>query len=513
MIDNLPAFSKPWSRCVGSERLSTMLRKEYWDRFREVQAVMGFEYIRCHGLLCDELGLFRVDEWGGEKKVFYNHTYIDQILDALLEEGVRPFVELGFMPGAMASGDQTVFWWKGNVTPPADWDLWSGLVRELVSHWIARYGAEEVRRWPIEVWNEPNLEQFWQGASMENYFRLYECSVRAVKAVDPAIRVGGPAICGGSDHWIDAFLAYVREKDLPLDFFSRHLYAGETPSLRSPEFFYQGLSDPARPMEELRSVRARIDKAGFPGLEIHITEFNTSYHPRCPIHDTPLNAAYLARLLSEAGELVRSLSYWTFCDLFEECDVPRSLFHGGFGLLARYGIPKPTFYLFAFFQRLGDRVLYRDGSCLATLRGDGSIAVAAWNPVMEAGAAPSRRIALELPWREAGGGADPRPALVRRSRVHEGAGNPWGLWAAMGRPRYPDSATVDFLKEAAHPALEAAVLQPEGGLVKPSFSLERNEITLLEIGPFADESPSYLGLDDSLIDGYPKEPARRAGLS
>jgi Beta-xylosidase len=494
-IETLEPFYKPWNRCVGSERVATMLRKEYWDRFDEVQSVMHYEFIRCHGLLCDDMGLVRVDEWEGRRRVFYNFSYLDQVFDEMLSHNVRPFVELGFMPGAIASGEKTVFWWKGNVTPPADWEDWAALMRALFSHWIERYGREETLRWPVEVWNEPNLDNFWQGASEENYFRLYETSVLAIKAVDERIRVGGPAICGGSDHWIDHFLGFVRERKLPLDFFSRHLYTGMSPTLRSPELFYQNLADPASPIAELASVRERVDKAGFSGLEIHITEFNTSYHPQCPVHDTPLNAAYLARLLSESGDIVKTLSYWTFCDLFEETDVPRALFHGGFGLLARYGIPKPTFYLFAFFQRLGDWLLYRDESCLATLRPDGSIALVAWNPVMQTPELPPKRIELALPWKS---GA----ALARRSRVHERAGNPRGLWIAMGRPRFPAADSVDFLKTAAVPDVEASVVEPAGESLRLAFSLERNEVTLIELSPYVDESPSYLGLDDSRIDGY-----------
>jgi xylan 1,4-beta-xylosidase len=134
------------------------------------------------------------------------------------------------------------------------------------------------------------------------------------------------------------------------------------------------------------------------------------------------------------------------------------------------------------------------------------LAIVAWNPVQEAADRPPKAIELSLPW-------DGGPALARRRRVHEGAGNPWGLWAAMGRPRFPDAATVDFLKDASRPELEVAVLEPEGALLALSFTLRRNEVTLLEISPFADESPSYLGLDDSLIDGYHKITKRQGGLS
>lgn len=495
-------YQKPWARCVGSDRLSTMLRSEYWERFRQVRAAIPFAYIRCHGLLDDELGVLRIDEWEGKQRFFVNHGYLDQIFDTMLAQGVRPFIEWGFMPQALASGPESVFWWNGLITPPSDHGLWARLVSELTLHWLGRYGAAEVRSWPFEVWNEPNIEQFWKGADQAAYFKLYETTVKAVKAVDPAIRVGGPAICGGSDHWIEEFLSFVTENKLPLDFFSRHLYTAKTPTLRTPELLYQNLADPESPVRELREVRRRIDEAGHSHLPLHITEFNTSYHPLCPVHDTPLNAAYLARLLSEAGELVDTLSYWTFSDLFEEADVPRAFFHGGFGMLARGGVPKPTFHLFAFFAKLGSEVVHRGPHSLTTRRPDGTLALVAWNPSLteEGGTAA---LAISVPWSG--------EALVRRQRVHESAGNPWGVWVALGRPRFPDAATVDFLRSSSVPALETAVLSAAATL-ELNFNLQRNEITLLEISPFIDESPTYLGLNDALIDGYTSS-KRLGGLS
>lgn len=493
MDEPLP-FKKPWLRCVGSERVGTMLRKDYWERFDQIRRFLPFERIRCHGLLCDDVGLLRVDEHCGERRAFFNFTYLDEVFDAMLERGVRPFVEIGFMPQALASGTQTVFWWKGNVTPPADGELWTRTLQALVSHWIERYGRAEALSWPIEIWNEPNLDGFWEKADMEAYFRLYKESVLAIKAIDPGYKVGGPAICGieGADLWLEAFLDFARYEGLPLDFVTRHLYTVKGPVSRSPELLYQYLNPVSVPLEELKSVRERIDRAGYPDLALHITEFNTSYHPQCPLHDTALNAAYLARLLSESGDWAETMSYWTFSDLFEEADIPRSLFHGGFGLLARHGIPKPTFHLFHFFSRLGDTRLMRDESFLLTRREDGSLALAAWNPVLDKAEHEPKVIELSLPWT---GGR----ALIRRRRVHEGQGNPRAHWAAMGRPRFPRGDEIEYLRLCASPAAETGVLDPAGGRLGLRVELLQNEVTLLEIRPLRDESPTYLGLNDDLI--------------
>ena len=488
------ALKKPWTVCVGSDRLSTMLRAEYWERFRTVQAVMNFQYIRCHGLLGDELGVVRRDRWEGRERIFYNFSYLDQIFDTMLAHGVKPFVEWGFMPTALASGDDTVFWWKGNITPPKEWGAWADLVGALTTHWVERYGLDAVRTWLFEVWNEPNLTNFWKDADQEAYFTLYETTVRAIRDVDSDLRVGGPAICGGSDHWIESFLSFVQTRQVPLDFFTRHLYMAHAPSLVSPDFFYQSLAPVHSPLEELQEVRRRIDAAGFSHLPLHITEFNTSYHPQCPVHDTPLNAAYLAQLLSEVGGLVASLSYWTFSDLFEEADVPRALFHGGFGLLAREGIPKPTFHLFEFFQHLGRLVQSRSEHSLVT-HTDSGVALMAWNPVLVAGAENPRVVTLTVPWPHG-------MALLRRRRVHDTAANPWGVWSRMGRPRFPDRQTVEFLKLASVPGIEILVQEPIGGVLTVELLLEKNEVTLVEVVPFQDESSTYWGLDDKRIDGY-----------
>lgn len=150
-----------WRFCVGTGRFDLALRRDYQDSLALVQQDIGFRHIRGHGLLSDGIGIHRPYEHQGVRRVRHSFTYVDQVVDAYLDLGIRPFVELGFMPSTLASGDQTVFWWQGNVTPPRDWREWADLVSATVRHLVDRYGLEEVRGWPIEVWNEPNLKDFW----------------------------------------------------------------------------------------------------------------------------------------------------------------------------------------------------------------------------------------------------------------------------------------------------------------------------------------------------------------
>jgi len=196
-----------------------------------VQREIGFAHIRGHRLLSDDMGVYRTEEVAGRTHRRYNFSYVDQVHDAFLSLSIRPFVGLGFMPSQLASGSQTAFWWHGNVTPPADMCEWVDLVRALLPHLIDRYCIEEVRRWPIEVWNEPNLDIFWEHAEQDAHFRLYEATARAVKEVDASLQVGGPAISPGSDEWWAPLADFVSSRDVPIDFVSRHAYSSREPRL------------------------------------------------------------------------------------------------------------------------------------------------------------------------------------------------------------------------------------------------------------------------------------------
>lgn len=248
-------------------------------------------------------------------------------------------------------------------------------------------------------------------------------------------------------------------------------------------------------LNEFKTVRQMVKNSPFPHLPIHITEFNSSYHPLCPIHDTPLNAAYLARILSEGGDWVDSFSYWTFSDVFEEADVPRSIFHGGFGLVAFNNIPKPVFHMFTFFNELGRKILYRDEHLIVTEREYGSIALIFWNEVLSKEEQQSRRYKLEVP-------VSFNEAFVKQKIIDEEYGNPWRTWIEMGRPRFPSKFQIQTLKEVAVPRITTSRMKAENGYLALDFTLGKNAVVLFEILKVDDQSHTYIGLNDSKIPGY-----------
>ena len=224
------------------------------------------------------------------------------------------------------------------------------------------------------------------------------------------------------------------------------------------------------------------------------------------MHDSAFNAAYLARLLAEAGKYTALMSFWTFCDVFEEADIPRALFHGGFGLIGRWGIKKPTFYLFEFFNKLTAAVIYQDESAIASLHEDGSITLIAWNPCPKDSEKSAVKKTVVLDWRNGS-------ALALRQRISENFCNPWKIWKEAGRPLNPGKKLIDCLIKEAVPGIETAVISAEKGKLSLSLTLEVNEVSCVELSVFKDDSSLYIGLDDNNVDGYTDTVVRKPGLS
>ena len=341
-----------FKECVGAGRANEGLRADWQEQLKYVKQQCDFKYIRMHGLLTDDMAVYREDSKGNPE---YNYQYIDVLYDYLLSIGIKPFVELGFMPSAMASGSKTIFWWKGNVTPPKDYKKWEGLIYNLTQHFTERYGTAEVKTWYFEVWNEPNLKDFWAGTQQE-YFKLYEHAAKAIKSVNKDYKVGGPATAGAA--WIPETIDFCAKNNVPLDFVSTHTYGVNQGFL--DEFGNSGTvlsKDSMAVVHDVFKSRMEIEKSAKPKLELHYTEWSASYTPSDPVHDSYHEAAYILEKLKQAGTAANSMSYWVFTDIFEEAGPRFTPFHGGFGLLNTQGINKPAFYSYQFLNKLGDTEL------------------------------------------------------------------------------------------------------------------------------------------------------------
>lgn len=473
-INNNISFNNKADHCVGTGRMDLALHKEYLDELKTVQDGIGFSYIRGHGLFSKYMGIYRDNKFNGNVEE-YCFTYLDQVMDSYLELNIRPILELGFMPEDLASGTETTFFWKGKISPPKDYDKWARLVSNTIIHLEQRYGTDEVRTWPVEVWNEPNLTSFWKDADMEEYFKLYAVTARAVKETDGKIRVGGPAICGVDDErWLRMFLEFVRKEKAPLDFVTRHHYTSYSPKLEG-HYSYIDLHEPEYAFSCLERSRDIVDSfEEFKGMEIFVTEFNTSYVPNAPIHDTILNAAYTADMLSRLGDKHESYSYWTFGDSFEEMGIPFTPFHGGFGLVAYNSIKKPTFWTFAFYKKLKGRCILRNDKMIAVKAEDGSIRALAWN-LDKYNEKKKEKFDVSFEGNENG------DYFVLERFVNENNGNPLKTWHEMGEPSSLTRESTSLLKASAEAGIKTGTVTVSNGTINLEFEAEPNEVRYFEI--------------------------------
>jgi len=470
-------LARPWQPMIGSEHLSCLLRRdrtggraigpELREALRIAHDELGVRAVRAHGILDDDLGVYT--ESAG--RVVHDFAGIDRVYDELTEIGLRPVVELSFMPAALARDPtRTVFTYGAIISPPRDWDRWAALTGDLAAHLIQRYGRDEVvSRWAFEVWNEPNLEVFWSGTP-EEYFRLYDVSARAVKSVDPGLRVGGPSSAAAG--WVWELLGHVGDSGAPLDFLSTHVY-GNVPL-------------------DLRPVLGAFGRAGTP---IWWTEWGTTPTHFHHVGDTVFAAAFLLRGMASALGRIEALSHWVASDHFEELGAPPELFHGGFGLLSVGNLRKPRYWALALLARLGRSRLpvavSGDGAgglveALAARHEDGRTGILAWNVTLDQGKIAgdpllARRVRLRV-------SVPPGTAYtVRHYRIDDGHSNIVPAWERMrdgaawpSQEQWAELAELNTLDELAPPGPAAA---GRDGHLEFSFDLPMPGVSYLELVP------------------------------
>jgi xylan 1,4-beta-xylosidase len=429
------AFPHFWEQMFGSGHAILSLREPWRDDLRAVHAVTEFQWVRFHGILDDEVGVYTRDEHGNP---VYNYAYVDEIYDGLVKNGVRPLVEISFMPTQLAFNplDLHVFWYHPNVSPPRSMDDWDALMTHLARHLVERYGIDEVSQWYFEVWNEPNID-FWGGIPREqSYFDLYDHTARDLKSVSPQLRVGGPATAAAG--WVPDFLKHVAGAHVPIDFVSTHGYADDTVENLFGNDKPVAMDD--RVCAAVSMVRKQIDSSALPKLPLFWTEWNVEGMNQS--RDTIFVGPALANTIRECDGTVKEMSFWTFSDVFEEGGPIPEPFEGQFGLRAKGGINKPSFYAFGLLHQLGDEKLATSSKdVIATRAADGSLVVAAWNLVDPDEHGTTRTIDLIF----RGVPADARVMIQAVDRDH---GNVLPQYEAMGSPADPTPAQVDALNHA-----------------------------------------------------------------
>jgi xylan 1,4-beta-xylosidase len=467
--DPKAALPHVWEDCAGSGHAVLALREQWLSDLDFVKKTTGIKSVRFHGIFDDEMGV-----WPSEFNQ-PNFLYVDMAYDAMMERGIKPLVELSFMPKALASNKWTIFWYRGNVTPPNDPSKWGELVGLFAKHLVDRYGVQEVSAWNFEVWNEPNIA-FWTGTKAD-YFELYRQSALAIKKVDERLRVGGPATAMAA--WVDDLLEFCASKQVPIDFASTHAY----PDDPQAKMFGEGVHYPQEEVlpRALAKVRNQIKNSKFPNIPLYLTEWCSQ------------NPAFIAHTIKSTIGLADMMSYWTFSNVFEEQGVPKGFLNNGFGLLGARGVPRPSYYAFTLLHKLGDVQLDCDeGPVLATKRKDGSTAILVWNLIPQP---PGQHSAMGDPMVQSSmsfetkgeilnltlalDGVHPH-AQVRITRVDNTSGDFHHAYEAMGSPAYPTTEQIAELKQKSELRTPEVVHMNSERQI--SVSIPPNGLALLEIG-------------------------------
>lgn len=484
-------FPHYWELCVGSCHAATVLREDVRQQIREAHEKCGFQYLRFHGLFDDDMSVVIAPMGMGEPEIsFYN---VDCIFDFLLETGMKPFVEIGFMPEILASGKQTCFHYKGNVTMPAEDVKWIQLIRLFGEHLVERYGKDEVSEWFFEVWNEPNLNFFFDG-TQEDYFHLYEITARTLKEVGDYFRVGGPATSVNA--WIPEFRSFCEEHQVPLDFITTHHYPSDDPlstmGMNGPGKKGVSLMDPEQmeklkqlPPEELQKIvdqfvnkqnnnprnilaqmaeKAKKEAGEYP---LYYTEWNGSRE-----FDTSYQAAFVAQTIAYNENLVEGYSYWTVSDIFEEMGLHGDPFHNEFGMQTKHGIKKPVFYVFQALHEAGDRRLSVEGENHPTaevlaLKGGNEVTLLVYNHDLERRNVKPEEIELHL---------EGKMRSVKKAVIAAGSADPRQVWEEMGSPRYLKKEQVEEICTKGRLVYED--VEPEETLC---FTAPEESVTILKI--------------------------------
>ena len=473
-------FPHYWEMCVGSSHAYTALRADYQEQLTKVHQELGFKYVRFHGLFDDEMSVCieNFDFAGKSQGITYNFVNIDKIYDFLLKIGMKPFVELSFMPTCLASKKNQIFPYGGNNSMPKSDKAWTDLINKFIRHIINRYGKDEVESWYFEVWNEPNLPMFFSGTK-EDYFHLYEITVKAAKKIDEKLRFGGPATSYNS--WVPDMIDFCQENKLPLDFISTHHYPTDDPLWESgmdiDEFFKKTNGVPQdyfRGILKSMTTKTREEAQNYP---LFYTEWSVSAMVGDSAHDTPYGAAMVAKTLADNDGLVDGYSYWTFSDIFEEQSQKPGIFHGGFGMQTVDGIEKPVYRLFEIFHNLGyQRIKVEDNNnataeILAVKKGN-DLQIVAYNHNVPKEPIKTEQLEINLDKTISG--------TCEIKRIDKNYANPKKLWQEMGEPTYVNKDQVKELRAASQ--LKADSLKIQDG--KINFELIPQSCALITVSNY-----------------------------
>jgi xylan 1,4-beta-xylosidase len=498
-----------WKNLITIGKAKEGLHADVQQQLRYVQQHCPFRYLRFHGIFDDGMMVYQENENGDP---IYNFRFVDQLFDFLLSIGLKPFVELGFMPSTLAADPmKTIFYRVSYISPPKSIDRWCQLVEAFIRHCQSRYGKSEVDSWKFEFWNEPELDAFWSGSDAE-YMDLYLRTYETIKSISTELQVGAPGsiITFRSGEFSQAFFTFCEEWNCLPDFIPVHFYPHENLediicTGHIEDFFklrtyrklldeFQGISpNPDYLKDMLDQELSRLDQQGISEREVYLTEWNSTAYHRELTNDTLYKAAYIVKNIVENLDRIDGFGYWVLSDNIEETAASAKLFHGGLGLIAQYGIPKSAMYAYHLLAKLGDRLISQ-GDGYTVTAGEGGYQILMYNYchfddlyalgdtsfINETsrynGFKDEKTLKFTLDLKDLPNGK----YKVITHTIGRQHGSSYDKWVEMGAPDSLTKEDVVYLKENSHPRRHVQVLDIEGGRTFVNI-LEPHEVELIEL--------------------------------
>lgn len=364
-----------WKMLTTVGRARLLLNDDIRQQLADMQNDIGFQMIRFHGIFNEDMHVYDEDMQGNP---IYNFHQVNHVLDFLLKIGLKPFVEIGYMPKKLALyPDMKILDHIFLVSPPKDMKKWQKLIQAFLINCINRYGEEEVLSWYFEFWNNSGLDyqgetenrerKFWQG-SLDEYLDFYEATYQAIKSIHKNLRIGGPSascyLIKSCPENLNYYLKFMRQHKCMIDFLTLHIYPSYTGDVT-------GYYETQLPLFQtlVDGIKQWMKKHKM-DMELHISEWSTwGYKEQPNFNDECGKALYLIKSMVDSLDQVQSMGHWTFNDYTETMHTTQyDIYSGKVGLITTNGIKKAAYHAYTLMGKLGDIQLRKGENYIFTKR-------------------------------------------------------------------------------------------------------------------------------------------------
>lgn len=488
-----------WKRIMNAGYARELLNGSRQNEMRYLQEKIGFEYIRVKGVLDDDMCILREDIRGC---LVINYAYIDEIIDLILSADARPMLELSNMPRALARDTAPLSMRLSVVSYPKDIRQWTDLIRNLITHFVNRYGVSQVRRWLFAPCLPPdyiNLGTF----TLEEYEQLYIAGYRAVKAVNENFLICGPG-CVNYKEYLRPFLKMCKRNDCIPEILTFHSFAiqgteedGINLIENNQSFSYAVSKDEDILKHTALEIRTIQQEEGLAHLALVLEEWNSNIWQRDLCNDTCYKSAYLFKNILENNHLLNGMGYFALNDQLGEVPPASDIFHGGFGLFTRNGIPKSACRAMELLGQMGNRLLKQEDGCFITQNSNDDIQIFLYHYTHYdllyryrhvANMSRTNRYQVFLPRKPRSfciqlNHLPPGKYRIRRYGITRKGGGSYEEWVKAGAPDTVNQEELELLIHLSHPLYrtENTEITPEESSLLIRESLDALDVWLIKI--------------------------------